>query len=1035
MPDYTFLPWIRKGLGNKIEKGETNGLPGDPEPDLERAKIDVTLNITGTGAGGAVTNSVDKEINLIGPGDIVGVSSSAIVKSDPKDKTIDFEPNYLANIQFYDEDFAWRYSPAKANDDGQLRPWLFLVVLKESEFSFEDPTYNILPSITMLGDGATASYLPNYDELTAWAHVHINDKLGDTEVDSHEVAVSNMETRLAENPNLGTCRIICPRKLEANTSYYAFLIPTYETGRLAGLGVDPAELVAIPAQTAAWGTSHDGLAEPNRFPVYHNWEFDTGEGGDFEHLVRLLKPQPVDNQVGRRPMDLQDAGFGLNYETDIDVEVDGETETIIKTTLSLEGALTVPESEGEAYPYPENTGVNFRRRLQDLVNMDEDLKAESELSETDNLYADPGEETAFGGGELNDDPVVTPPLYGRWHFLEKKADLGNDEATDGTANWFHELNLDPRHRTIAAVGTVVIQEGQETFMDQAWDQMGDVIDANKKMYWAQLSAETSNALFKKHIKSQPNEKALALTGKMKRRLKNIATGKTYYQEEKESQLPLAVEDKSFRRIMRPAGPMMKKIDPTQLINTGEVGHDLVNRLDNTTATAAETKTSPDPDWVTITDLLPMDEGIIDGVGLAPYIFNITDIGDETAFIAPDTTEAVAFKGAIDDFIGYFSAVNWEGEDLKPEFVLGKAVDIKAAIEPRKTQVSRVYKTIISDGPGETPDRIVPAMAHPIFNQPMYEAVRDLDHQLLIPNLNLVPTNSISLLQTNPKFIESYMVGLNHEMGRELLWREYPTDQRGTYFQQFWNPTDTPNVDGLTADLFETSNYDITKIHTWSKETNLGTHKDGGETVKPVLLIRGDLLRKYPNAVIYAIKAEWQTKEGTGFPDYTLPRRPQDGTEVYPMFNAKIDPDITFFGFDLTIPEAKGEDPAALQIAVDEARAAAILAETSPDIAEAMLDEGDPGYFFVLKERPGEVRFGLDVDPGDDPELATWNDMHWGKLSSTETIGLSEFTGAHPDAAEGITWSPTMNAAEMAMVLYQNPVMVCVHAREMLEAAE
>ena len=40
-------------------------------------------------------------------------------------------------------------------------------------------------------------------------------------------------------------------------------------------------------------------------------------------------------------------------------------------------------------------------------------------------------------------------------------------------------------------------------------------------------------------------------------------------------------------------------------------------------------------------------------------------------------------------------------------------------------------------------------------------------------------------QTNNRFIEAYLVGLNHEMARELLWREYPTDQRGTYFSSFW----------------------------------------------------------------------------------------------------------------------------------------------------------------------------------------------------------------------------------------------------------
>ncbi|NOQ70573.1 MAG: hypothetical protein GQ574_01140 [Crocinitomix sp.] len=1031
LPDYTFLPWLKKGMGNKIEEPETSGAPVEPGAAIERAKINVKLNITGQSAGGPTTIPIDKEINLIGPGDIVGVNTSAIVKNDPKDKTTDFEPNYLANIQFYDEDFAWRYTPAKANANGQLRPWLFLVVLKESEFSFEDPTYNILPSITILDAGATATFLPKHTELAAWAHVHINDKLGDTETEDHLVAVSNMEARLAENPNLGTCRIMCPRKLEANTNYHAFVIPTYETGRLAGLGVDPAAVALIPAQTASWGTAHAADAEPNRFPIYHNWSFDTGEGGDFEHLVRLLKPQPVDNQVGRRPMDLQDAGFGLNYETDIVVE----GETVVKTTLSLEGALTVPESEGEAYPYPENDGADFRRRLQDLVNMDEDLKAEGDLDLTDNIYALPGEEAVFGGGVLNDDPIVTPPLYGRWHFLEKKANINNDEADAASANWFHELNLDPRNRVIAAVGTNVIQESQDVFMHEAWEQMGDVIDTNKKVHWAQLSSETSNALFKKHISSQPNEKALALTGKMKRRLKNVDTGKTYYQEEKESKLPLAVEDKSFRRIMRPAGPIMKKIDPSQLINKTEAGHDLVNRLDNAGVTAAINKAAPHATWVTVSTLLPMDGGIVSGVGTALYNFNLTGIGDTGMFTIDNTTEANPFRTAIDAYTTYFNADNWETPEAKVAFEIEKAIEIKAAIEPRKTQLSRVYKTIISDGPGEALERIVPAMAHPIFNQPMYEAVRDLDHQLLIPNLNLVPTNSISLLQTNPKFIESYMVGLNHEMGRELLWREYPTDQRGTYFQQFWNPSDNLNSDGLAADLFEESNYDITKIHTWTKTTNLGTHKDGGETVKPVLLIRGDLLRKYPNAVIYAIKAEWQEDEGTGLPIYTLPRRPKTGTEVYPMFNAKIDPDITFFGFDLTIPESKGDDPAALQVIVDDTIAAAIEAGTSPIIAVAGLGVGDPGYFFVLKERPGEARFALDVDPGDDPDLASWNDLHWGKLSSTETIGLTEFTGAGPADAEDITWDANMNAAEMAMVLYQNPVMVCVHAREMLESAE
>ena len=51
--------------------------------------------------------------------------------------------------------------------------------------------------------------------------------------------------------------------------------------------------------------------EPNLYPVYHRWFFRTGEVGDFEYLVRLLKPRTVDPQVGRRPIDVLDPGANL----------------------------------------------------------------------------------------------------------------------------------------------------------------------------------------------------------------------------------------------------------------------------------------------------------------------------------------------------------------------------------------------------------------------------------------------------------------------------------------------------------------------------------------------------------------------------------------------------------------------------------------------------------------------------------------------------------------------------------------------------
>src|SRR5262249_53553505 len=140
----------------------------------------------------------------------------------------------------------------------------------------------------------------------------------------------------------------------------------------------------------------------------------------------------------------------------------------------------------------------------------------------------------------------------------------------------------------------------------------------------------------------------------------------------------------------------------------------------------------------------------------------------------------------------------------------------------------------------------------------------------------------------------------------------------------------------------------------------------------VLVIRGELLKRYPTAVIYAHRACWQ-RLGDGSPadlakepcfrsggiDNTRERRmipltpeeeanPPRTKVMTPLYEAKIDPDIYFFGFDLTAAEARGgtgEQP-----------------------------DDDPGWFFVIKERPGEPRFGLDTEQ--QPRLSVWNDLSW-----------------------------------------------------------
>src|SRR5439155_10021037 len=107
------------------------------------------------------------------------------------------------------------------------------------------------------------------------------------------------------------------------------------------------------------------------------------------------------------------------------------------------------------------------------------------------------------------------------------------------------------------------------------------------------------------------------------------------------------------------------------------------------------------------------------------------------------------------------------------------------------------------------DTLAPIMAAPEFRQPMYAPLWDLSQRYIMPGAEAVPQNSIAILQMNRRFIESFMAGLNHAFAGELRWREYPTDQRGTYCRQFWDSSRYANTDADRERLL-----DIARIHDW-----------------------------------------------------------------------------------------------------------------------------------------------------------------------------------------------------------------------------
>jgi hypothetical protein len=202
----------------------------------------------------------------------------------------------------------------------------------------------------------------------------------------------------------------------------------------------------------------------------------------------------------------------------------------------------------------------------------------------------------------------------------------------------------------------------------------------------------------------------------------------------------------------------------------------------------------------------------------------------------------------------------------------------AGLAPARTVTDAVMASVQINSPkAVTGDELEPIMDAPVFPQPMYEPLRDLSQDFIFSGLDKVPPNTVQLLQTNAKFIESFLVGLNNEMGPRTVVAGLSHDQRGTYFRQFLGYADSAENRSATS----------LPINEWEKR-ELGTTAVGAGGDKLVLLIRGELLRRYPNTVIYAVRAA-ETDDGRD-----LSTNPDD--ERHPVFRGTLQPDVTFRWF-------------------------------------------------------------------------------------------------------------------------------------------
>lgn len=735
-----------------------------------------------------------------------------------------------------------------------------------------------LPKLTV--EPPEVAKLPNPGEAAAWAHVQIT---GDPN--------NGAEAITANEPERILSRLVCRRALDANRSYLACVVPIFKAGAIAGLDQP------MPA-TVPGGYAWSGADPKVELPVYHHWELSTGGAGDFRSLVLRLEPRDDLPGVGTRDLDVTEPGFGLE---------DRAQETII----DLGGALRVAEPEEP----PVDAGLA--------------ADVESAINVTD---------------------AVAPAIYGRWHAA---AD-GVSGAGGSPLGWLEALNLDQRHRVAAGVGTLVVQERQEDLMAAAWEQLGEVLRANQLLRQAQLAVAASERVLARHLAPLPDEVLLSLVGPALTRIR-LAPNNTLRRAVAESCLPVLALSGAFRRVVRAHGPLDRRLARRALTTIPDLPPP--PRLDATSIIRAFA------DGALAADPIRMPDGAVAlPTGGRAHWHEVTvpwNLPRWEIEIAPGRgREAIAGRRA--------PVERDRGPDSDPLAELGPTLatlqarasratctplpvgpvadTVRAAIAPDVAVVARARRQI--KVPRSTrlrlSSRLDPIMAAPEIPTPMIGPLLELGREWLLPGIGEMPPNTVAIVEPNPEFIEAYMVGLNHEMGRELLWRGFPTDQRGTVFSVFWDRRGSVATGNVAV-----PERDLPPIHQWSRKTELGDSLARGSRSLVVLLLRGDLLARYPRPTIYMQRGAWKRGRPGGdvvFEEDLGVRSPvsvvgeQDWADNtrFPIFSGDAGEDVSFLGFPLPKEEVRGID----------------RGEAAPDTSD-----DDAGWYVVFQEQPTEPRFG------------------------------------------------------------------------------
>ena len=899
----TFLPWLRRGLGQALTASGPLSGPIARGPAVT-AWVDV------------LESRASRDVRLHGPDHVVGLAPGQVLRTEPRADSTEVETTIFPYVELAAPDLPWLYTPAAPGAQG-LRPWLVLVVVREQEGVWLETPPTGLPLLHIDTPAVIADELPDLADAWAWAHVQ------------SLVGAAGAAAAVTAATGEVIARLVCPRRLLPDRAWLACVVPAFDGGVVGGRGE------TVP-NGATWQPAWDHRAArwPGPLPTYHSWRFSTGQGGDFETLCRRLAADDSGVDFGLQAMDVGDPGL-----------IDPAPERIL---VDYQGALRTPGVVPR--PWGRDRKALFQPAVTDLLN--------GAAVRVDVQPPAPGAPY----DPRTQDPVVGPPLYGQWP--------AGVHSVPG-AGWVPELNLDPATRAAAGLGARAVQAAQEELVAAAWDQAGSLRATVTALNQGRLAVEAGRRLTTR-VKTLGDGDVLHLTAPLQALLGSVT--ESIRSRLAAGAVPAGLVSTAHLRLTRPGTPLAR--DWARLAGSARrLGAQHVE----TTVGATRQASSPALTFAMY--------GRLEGAQVRdPVIFD-ADAPDLTPAVRPSrppppplaAARRAAREAPLEDLPGPQEPGTFPAPGA--EDVSEVAADVLAGLDP----LAAVRGNLLARIPaldGLLPADTLPTTLGltPTFADGLSDDLTRLAPEFLLPGAGELGHNRVRLVESDPEFVATFLVGANHELARELLWRGYPVDLTGTFFQRFWRYLDSGTVD-------------IEPLADWTRTRSIAANLPQGKEAITVFVVRGDVVRRYPTAHYFLQQARL---DGDGA------IQPVAGEVLSAAVRGALDRDTLFVGFEKPTSEVIGDRPGG----------------------------GDPGWLLAIEEQPAAARFGLDdpPEPPDEPEYgappAVWNDLSWDNVARSEAQ-LARLTHAPVDVdwltrapIEDTTWGA--NAAHMARATYQQP---------------